>query len=92
MIEHINPFFYYCVLFFHTPTGIHVEGKLINIYGRLTKKIILVVSNGLGDDDTQAFTFCSKFYSQYVQVVKVCNNKKLATFLIKNVGSVVYGG
>jgi hypothetical protein len=39
---------------------------VISIYGRSAKSINLVVSNGLGDDDTQTIVFYPQFYFQYV--------------------------
>lgn len=61
------------------------------IYGRSTKSFVLVMSNGLEVDNTQALSFFLKFYAQYVQLMHICSTWQLAISLIKNIDNVVYG-
>ncbi len=55
------------------------------------QKVIIIIVDGLGPNDTQVLYFIPDFYSQYVQLVEIYNTKKPATFSLKNVGSFMFG-
>jgi hypothetical protein len=68
-----------------------IELMVIGIYGRSSKSFILIVTNGLGPNDTQALSFFLEFYPQYVELVETYNIGRLATFLAKNVSNFMFG-
>jgi hypothetical protein len=52
---------------------------------------ILVVINGLGNNDAHALPFYLEFFAQYMQLVKMYNIGSLATMLVKTIGSFWFG-
>jgi hypothetical protein len=43
-----------------------MELTVIGIYGQFAKAFILVIANGLGNNDAQALSFYLKFFAQYM--------------------------
>jgi hypothetical protein len=68
-----------------------IELVVTRIHGRSSKSFILIITNGLGPNDTQALYFFPEFYPQYLLLVETYNTRRLANFLAKNVGSFMFG-
>jgi hypothetical protein len=64
---------------------------VIGICGKFTKSFILIMFDGDDNEDFHAIFFFLKFYSQYMQLVKLYNTSRPTTFLIKNFNNVFYG-
>jgi hypothetical protein len=63
---------------------------LIGIYGRSVKAFVLVVVDGLEIVNMHVLAISPEFYVQYVKLVEMYATRKLATILIKNIGTLVF--
>ncbi len=68
-----------------------MELVVAGIYGQFAKGFILVVANGLGNNDAHAFSIYLEFFAQYMQLVKMYNTRSPTILLVKNIGSSWFG-
>jgi hypothetical protein len=98
VIEQIDPFhvymhfvFTHSILDFMQKVSLEelrtMELVVTWIYGRFAKAFILVVVDGLGNNDAHALSFYPKFLAQYIQLVKMYSIGNLVTMLVKNIGN-----
>lgn len=102
VIEHIDPF-HVCLWFVLTHSILDFMQKanleelgtmellVIKINGWFANVFILVVANGLGNNDAHVLSFYLEFFAQYMQLVKMYNIGRLTTMLVKNIGSFWFG-
>jgi hypothetical protein len=67
-----------------------IEMILTSIYGRPAKAFVLVVVDGWEIVNMHALTIFSEFYVQYVKLVEMYATRRLATILIKNIGTPIF--